>query len=52
MEKWRLKMKRLGLIALLLLGGALNACADNDVYNNTSSVRAIGGVVGSSCPNV
>ena len=28
-------MKRLGLIAVLLLGGALNAYADNDVYNNT-----------------
>src|SRR5450432_2885107 len=28
-------MKRLGLIAVLLLGGALNANADNDVYNNT-----------------
>jgi hypothetical protein len=29
-------MKRLGLIALLLLGGALNAYADNDVYRDTS----------------
>jgi hypothetical protein len=28
-------MKRLGLIALLLLGGVLNAHADNDIYNNT-----------------
>jgi hypothetical protein len=28
-------MKRLGMIALLLLGSALNAHADNDVYNNT-----------------
>jgi hypothetical protein len=28
-------MKRLGLMALLLLGGVLNAHADNDIYNNT-----------------
>jgi hypothetical protein len=28
-------MKRLALIILLLLGGALNAHADNDIYNNT-----------------
>jgi hypothetical protein len=28
-------MKRLGLLTLLLLGSALNAYADNDVYNNT-----------------
>jgi hypothetical protein len=28
-------MKRLALIAMLLLGGALNARADNDIYNNT-----------------
>jgi hypothetical protein len=28
-------MKRLALIALLLLGGALNAHADNDIYGNT-----------------
>jgi hypothetical protein len=27
-------MKRLVLIAVLLLGGAINAYADNDVYNN------------------
>ena len=27
-------MKRLSLIAMLLLGGAINADADNDVYNN------------------
>ena len=27
-------MKRLTLVALLLLGGVLNAYADNDVYNN------------------
>jgi len=27
-------MKRLGLVTLLLFGGALNAYADNDVYNN------------------
>ena len=27
-------MKRLALVALLLLGGALNAQADNDIYNN------------------
>jgi hypothetical protein len=30
-----MKMKRLGLMALLLLGGVLSAHADNDVYNNT-----------------
>jgi hypothetical protein len=29
-------MKRLALVTLLLLGGALNAYADNDVYNNTT----------------
>ena len=28
-------MKRLGLVTLLLVGGAFNAYADNDVYNNT-----------------
>jgi hypothetical protein len=28
-------MKRLSLIAVLLLGSALNAHADNDIYNNT-----------------
>ncbi|MEO6842445.1 MAG: hypothetical protein ABI192_16995 [Bradyrhizobium sp.] len=28
-------MKRLALITLLLLGGAVGAHADNDVYNNT-----------------
>jgi hypothetical protein len=28
-------MKRLALIAVLLLGGALNAHADNDIYDNT-----------------
>ena len=28
-------MKRLGLIAVLLLGGALSAHADNDIYYNT-----------------
>jgi hypothetical protein len=28
-------MKRLALVTLLLLGSALNASADNDVYNNT-----------------
>jgi hypothetical protein len=28
-------MKRLALITLLLLGSALNAHADNDIYNNT-----------------
>jgi hypothetical protein len=27
-------MKRLSLIAMLLLGSAINAHADNDVYNN------------------
>jgi hypothetical protein len=27
-------MKRLGLIAVLLLAGAVNAHADNDIYNN------------------
>jgi hypothetical protein len=29
------QMKRLSLVAMLLLGGVLNAHADNDVYNNT-----------------
>jgi hypothetical protein len=29
-------MKRIGLIAVLLLGGAVSAYADNDVYNNTT----------------
>ena len=29
-------MKRLSLVALLLLGGALNAHADNDIYNDIS----------------
>jgi hypothetical protein len=29
-------MKRLGLVMLLLLGGALDAHADSDVYNNTT----------------
>ena len=33
-------MKRLSLIAMLLLGGTLNAHADNDVYDNiTKSLR-------------
>ncbi len=32
-------MKRLSLAALLLLGGALSAHADNDVYNNTTRHR-------------
>ena len=32
-------MKRLALVALLLLGGALNAQADNDVYNNISKQK-------------
>jgi hypothetical protein len=32
-------MKRLSLVALLLLGGALNAYADNDIYNNTTKHR-------------
>jgi hypothetical protein len=32
-------MKRLSLVALLLLGGALNAYADNDVYNNVTKHR-------------
>ena len=27
-------MKRLALIIMLLLGGAINAHADNDIYNN------------------
>lgn len=27
-------MKRLGLVAILLLNGVLNAYADNDIYNN------------------
>ena len=30
----RLGMKRSGLIAVLLLAGAVNAHADNDIYNN------------------
>ena len=29
-------MKRLGLVTLLLLGGALSAHADNDVHNNVT----------------
>ena len=29
------KMKNLGLVAMLLLGGVLSAQAGNDVYNNT-----------------
>jgi hypothetical protein len=32
-------MKRLSLVTLLLLGGALNAYADNDVYNNVARHR-------------
>ena len=32
-------MKRLSLVALLLLGGALNAHADNDIYNDVSKHR-------------
>jgi hypothetical protein len=28
-------MKRLALVTLLLLGGAMSARADNDIYNNT-----------------
>jgi hypothetical protein len=32
-------MKRLSLVALLLLGGALNAHADNDIYNDISKHR-------------
>lgn len=32
-------MKRLALVALLLLGGALNAQADNDIYNNITKQR-------------
>jgi hypothetical protein len=32
-------MKRLSLVALLPLGGALNAYADNDVYNNVTKYR-------------
>jgi hypothetical protein len=32
-------MKRLVLVALLLLGGALNAHADSDVYNNIARHR-------------
>ena len=32
-------MKRLSLVALLLLGGALNAYADNDVYSNITKHR-------------
>jgi hypothetical protein len=29
------QMKNFGLVAVLLLGGVINAQADNDVYNNT-----------------
>jgi hypothetical protein len=32
-------MKRLSLVALLLVGGALNAYADSDVYNNVTKRR-------------
>jgi hypothetical protein len=32
-------MKCLGLVALLLLGGVLNAHADNDIYNDISKHR-------------
>ena len=32
-------MKRLALVTLLLLGGALTAHADNDVYNNITRHR-------------
>jgi hypothetical protein len=32
-------MKRLSLVTLLLLGGVLNAHADNDVYTNISKQR-------------
>ena len=32
-------MKHLALIALLLLGGAMSARADNDIYNNTLKQR-------------
>ena len=32
-------MKRLALVILLLLGSALNAQADNDVYNNISKQK-------------
>jgi hypothetical protein len=32
-------MKRLALITLLLLGGALNAQADSDIYSNTTRHR-------------
>jgi hypothetical protein len=38
-------MKRLSLVALLLLGGALNAYADNDVYNNVIKHRRSDGVL-------
>ena len=32
-------MKRLALVTLLVLGGALNAHADNDIYNDVSKHR-------------
>jgi hypothetical protein len=32
-------MKRLSLVALLLLGSALNAYADNDIYNDATRHR-------------
>jgi hypothetical protein len=34
-----MKMKRFALIATLLLGSALNAHADNDIYNDVSKHR-------------
>jgi hypothetical protein len=58
-----LKAKRSGLIAMLLVGGALNAHVDNDVHDNTSTRPCgeadisyccrspIGGITGSSCSN-
>jgi hypothetical protein len=32
-------MKRLALVTMLLIGGALNAQADNDVYNNITKQK-------------
>lgn len=32
-------MKRLALVAVLLLGGALNAQADNDTYNDSPQFK-------------
>jgi hypothetical protein len=33
-QRWRFLMKRLSLVTMLLLGGAMNAYADSDSYTN------------------